>query len=317
MMFRPHIRSVLRPLLIPTAVAVLSVGGLTACGGPASSPDSEPTSDGDVVVRVDGEGVTQDQVDAVRAEARLSGRGDSAGAARDEAVRRLLLRREAEHLGIRIADDVVRQRVSDLEEQAGGKKALDDALDRASMTRDQLGRVVRHSLLAEAVADAKNPQIEASPAQVRAFYDRHRDDLYTTDASFRLGRITVPGEKLAEKLVRRLRRGASFPDLARRFSMDPATRYQDGDIGWVSAFTVPREVLAAVEHVASGGVADPVWSAGKWQVFKVLGRRPARVVPFAEAGEPIARELARRRRAKALDRWLDKEVERADVTTTR
>ena len=165
------------------------------------------------------------------------------------------------------------------------------------MTRDQLDDAAGYSLLAEAVADAKNADTEASPGQVRAFYDRHRDDLYTTVASYRLGKITVPGEKLAEELVRRLRRGASFPALARRYSMDQQTRYQGGDLGWVSAFTVPREVLAVVEGVAPGGVAEPVWSSGKWQVFQVVARRPARVVPFAEARDAIARELTRRRRA--------------------
>ena len=73
----------------------------------------------------------------------------------------------------------------------------------------------------EAVADAKYAELRPRPAQVRAFYDRHRADLYTTDASYRLGKITVPGEKLAEKLVRLLRRGAGFAEVARRYSMDP------------------------------------------------------------------------------------------------
>lgn len=304
-----------RPLLV-AAVVVLSVAGLSACGESDMSPSPKAATSGAVVARVDGKEVTQAQVDAVRAEARLARRSDGADAARDEAVRRLLVRLEAERLGIRIGDDAVRQRVSDLEEKAGGAEALDAVLQQASMTRDQLGEAVGYSLLAEAVADAKNANMEASPGQVRAFYDRHRGDLYTTAASYRLGKITVPGEKLAEKLVRRLRHGASFRDVARRYSMDPQTRYQGGDLGWVSAFTVPREVLAAIELVAPGGVADPVWSSGKWQVFKVLARRPAHAVPFAEARDPIARELTRRRRAKALDRWLDAEVRRADVMTT-
>ncbi len=92
---------------------------------------------------------------------------------------------------------------------------------------------------------------------MRAFYERHRDDLYTTSASYWLGQITVPGEKLAEKLVRRLRRGASFPDLARRFGMDPETRYQDGDVGWVSAFTVPPGGPGGRRACGVGGRGGP------------------------------------------------------------
>lgn len=302
-------------VLVASVVAVLSMAGLGACGGSDTLPSPKAAAGDAVLARVDGEEVTQAQVDAIRAEARLAGRDDGAGAARDEAVRRVLVRLEAERLGIRVADDAVRQRVSDLEEKAGGGAALDAALEKAVMTRDQLAEAVGHSLLTEAVADAKNAHLEASPGQVRAFYDRHREDLYTTAASYRLGKITVPREKLAEELVRRLRSGASFPALARRYSMDQQTRYQGGDLGWVSAFTVPQEVLAVVEGVAPGGIAEPVWSSGKWQVFQVVARRPSRVVPFAEARDAIARELTRRRRAHALDRWIDEKLERVEVVT--
>ena len=317
MMLRYRVRRASRPLLIVTIVAVLSVAGLSACGESDASPSPKAATNDVVVARVDGKEVTRAQVDAIRAESRLAGRSDGADASRDEAVRRMLVRLEAERRGIRIGDDAVAQGVREVEKTAGGAQALDAALKEASMTREQVGEAVRYSLLAQAVANDMNADLEARPAEVRAFYDRHRADLYTTDASYRLGKITVPGEKLAEKLVRLLRRGASFPAVSRRYSMDQQTRYQGGDIGWVSAFTVPQEVLAVVEHVAPGGVADPVWSSGKWQVFKVFGRRAARVVPFAEARGPIARELTRRRRAKALDRWLDAEVRRADVVTMR
>lgn len=310
------VRRASRPLLVATVAAVLSVMGLSACGEPSASPSPKAVTTDAVVARVDGEEVTQAQVDVVRAEARLAGRDDGADAARDEAVRRLLVRREAERLGIRIGDDAVAREVGKVEENVGGTRALDAALEKASMSREQLGEAVRYGILARAVADDMNGNLEARPAQVRAFYDRHRADLYTTDASYRLGKITVPGERLAEKLVRRLRRGADFAEVARRYSMDPRTRFRGGDIGWVSAFTVPPEVQAVVEQVAPGGIAEPVWSSGKWQVFKVFATRPSRVVPFAEARAAIARELTRRRRANALERWTDRELQRVEALTT-
>ena len=316
MMLRYRVRRASCPLLVATVVAVLSVASLSACGESDTSPSPKAATRDAVVARVDGEEVTQAQVDVVRAEARLAGRGDGADAARDEAVRRMLVRLEAERLGIRIGDDAVARGVGKVEKNAGGTHALDAALKEASMTREQLGEAVRYGLLARAVADDMNADLEARPAQVRAFYDRHRADLYTTDASYRLGKITVPGEKLAEKLVRLLRRGADFAEVARRYSMDPRTRFRGGEIGWVSVFTVPGEVLAVVERVAPGGIAEPVWSSGKWQVFKVFARRPSRVVPFAEARDAIARELTRRRRANALDRWIDRGLQRVEAVTT-
>jgi parvulin-like peptidyl-prolyl isomerase len=313
MMVRTSLVRVVRVRLLSALLAGLSVAVLGACGGSLTTSSPSPTADAGVVARVDGEQVTQAQVDEIQAEARLSGRGDSTDAARGEAVRRTLVLREAERLGVSVGDAAVRRRVSEVERIAGGAEALDAALARASMTRAEFDHAIRYSLLAAALADVKYADTMISSAAVRAFYDRHRGDLYTKSASLRLAQITVPGQKLAEKLVRRLRRGADFAETARQYSMDPQTRYVGGEVGWVSAFTVPPQVLTAVQHVASGAVADPVRSSGKWQIFKVLAKRPARILPFAEAREAIARELTRRRRAAALQDWIAAERKRASI----
>lgn len=302
----------------PVAVVALAVAaglcatGLVACADPAASP-SPTASSGEVLVRVEGTGVTRADVEGIRAEARLGGRSDAGDAAQTEAVRRVLVRREAARLGVTVGDTALDRRLASLEVDAGGTAALDAALENATMTRAQLRDAVRYSLLARALADVKYADVVARPAAVRAFYDRRRDELFTTQAAFKLGKITVPGERLANTLVRRLRRGADFTALARRYSMDPETRFQGGLVGWVSGFTVPPEVQDVVAGVEPGGVADPVRSSGKWQVFKVFDTRPARVVPFWEARDDIQKELTRRRRAAALEAWVDRQVASAEV----
>ena len=114
----------------------------------------------------------------------------------------------------------------------------------------------------------------------------------------------MPGELIAEKVAARLAAGAPFAATARRFSMDPQTRAQGGYLGWVSVLTLPPEVRAALAGLRAGDVAEPVRSSGRWQLFKLFGRRPARLTPFAEVAGPIRRELTRRWRATALDDWL-------------
>lgn len=309
----PHLRQVL-PFLLASLVVAMGIAGLTACARQGASPSPAATPEDPVVVRVNGVDVTQSQIDVVRAEARLGGRRDGMSQARREATGRALVRQEAKRLGVHVTEAAVQQGVSDLEQSAGGAQALDAALSEAQMTRGQLTQAVGYSWLARALADAKYPDVAASASEARGFYDRHRD-LYTTGASYHLAKITVPGEKLAWRLARRLRRGASFTETARRYSMDTQTRYRGGDVGWVLTVTVPRDVLAVVRNAGPRGIADPVWSSGKWQVFKVLGERPARVISFSRAREAIVKELTRRRRASALKRWVEREMQRAGVVS--
>ena len=265
------------------------------------------------MARVDGVEVTRADVDAILAEARLEGRTLDRSQALDQAVRRVLVRHAAAPAGVTVDAAAVQAGLSVISERSGGEAALTAALEKAGLTRDQLKAAVAAGLLERGLADAKFPGLRAGDAAVRSFYRRNADELFTKAAEVRLGKITVPGELIADKVAARLAAGAPFGPTARRFSMDPETRFEGGLLGWVSVLTLPPEVRASLAGLRVGDVTEPVRSFGRWQLFKLFARRPAVVTPFAQAAAPIRRELTRRRRAAALDDWLARARERATV----
>ena len=265
------------------------------------------------MARVDGVEVTRADVDAILAEAHLEGRTLERSQALDQAVRRVLVRRAAAGAGVTVDAAAVQAGLSAISERSGGETGLTAALETAGLTRDQLKSAVAAGLLEGGLADAKFPGLRAGNTAARSFYRRNADVIFTTAAAVRLGKITLPGELLAEKVAARLAAGAPFGPTARRFSMDPETRAQGGLLGWVAVFTLPPEVRAALAGRRAGDVTEPVRSSGRWQLFKLLARRPAVVTPFAEVAAPIRHELTRRRRAAALDDWLARARERATV----
>jgi parvulin-like peptidyl-prolyl isomerase len=297
-------------------LAAVAIIVLSSCGGTAGSSPSATASPGRgaaVVARVDGVEVTRADVDAIVAEARLEGHTLDGAQARERAVRRVLVRRAAARAGVTVADAAVQARLSALSERSGGEAALTAALARAGLSRDQLTAAVQAKLLEGAVADAMFPGLRAGDAAARSFYRRNKDVLFTTAEQLRLGKITLPGELLARKVAARLGAGAPFGPTARRFSMDPETRAQGGLLGWVSVFTVPPEVQAAVAGLRAGAVSEPVRSSGRWQLFKLYARRPAKVTAFADVAAAIRHELTRRRRAAALADWLVGARQRATI----
>ena len=134
------------------------------------------------------------------------------------------------------------------------------------MTRDELAEAAGYVLLAEAVADVKYAGTEAPPGQVRAYYDRRRDDLYTTVASYRLGKITVPGKKLAERALGACAAAQAFgpwPD-ATAWTSRPGIRAGSsvGSLRSPCRGSWPARVRRAASQSR--------WSSGKWQVFRVV-----------------------------------------------
>jgi parvulin-like peptidyl-prolyl isomerase len=293
----------------------LAASTFAACEKPGAGPS--PTSAGHtVVVRVDGEAVTRADVDAVRAELRFAGVEDDEQAARAQAIRRLLVRREAGRLGVTVSQKAVDERLAGITAGAGGEEALAAALENAAMTREQFVAAARHALLEIALAAKLFTDEKPIDAEVVAFYREQREGLFTRPAAVRLRKITVPSEAMATRAATEADGGLAFAAAARRYSMDEKTRYEGGMLGWILVDSLPQEVASALAGLSAKEVSSPIHSFGRWHLYQVVDRRDERAVPLAEVRDEIRRELTRRRRANALDAWVRSQLEEATVDTS-
>jgi parvulin-like peptidyl-prolyl isomerase len=301
-------------LLTLLALCLTAAAVIAACGsGGAGTPASMSASPDPVVLRVDGRAVLQSAVDAVRAEFRLGGSKDSEARAREEVVRRELLRQEAERLGVKADPADVKARRADLAGQAGGEAGLKVVLQRAGMTDAQLRRDLEDGVLHEALQDAKFTSLETSTAEARAYYDKHRASLRQT-ASAHLWSIQVAAERIAETALGRLRSGHSFEEVARQFSTDPEAKARGGDMGTVSLASLPATLRKAVEASKESVPTKPVQAPGGWYVLKATDIKPAGTPAFGQVRGQIVRELTRERRFKALEDWIDQARDEAAIT---
>lgn len=295
-------------LLLAVAAAALACGGGTSPSA-TPSPDASPR----VAARVDGQVVTQAEVEAVRAELRLEGADDDAEAARDEAVRRLLVRHQAAELGVSVPEIDVERRLRAVQAQLGGAEQATAALEAAGMSEAQLRAATSYSLLERALQDRMFRDLEATDAAASAFYRAQRAALFTQPARVRLRSITVPSQQVAKRLAAEIEAGASFADVSRRSSIDPETGDAGGALGWVTVTSLPAAIRTALAPVPTGGLSEPVKFLGRWQIYRVEARRPAEVVPLAQVKSAIRTELTRRKRAAALGRWVADQRAQATV----
>jgi parvulin-like peptidyl-prolyl isomerase len=308
-------RSSPSPLLFAAAIFVLVVLLLASgCGhttpGASTSPDassassSAAASPGAVVVTVNGSPVRAGDVELVHAERRLLGQDDDSASALREAIERNLMYREAERLHLEPRAATVRSRLAELESSYGGSDALDGALLSAEATRAQLERSVTDGVLRETLRNAKYPDLEATPTEVRAYYRRNRDRLFTRPASVHLGAIEVRTRMVAENAIRLLREGRPFAEVARQLSIDPESKSSGGDIGWILTSSLPPGARGSVARAGTGVIEKPFSGNGAWYVFDVIARRAGRIAAFSDVRERIRSELTDVARSKALQRWL-------------
>ena len=108
----------------------------------------------------------------------------------------------------------------------------------------------------------------------------------------------------ADSVLAALRAGADFAAAARRFSDDPQTRDQGGELGWFRRGYMVREFEAAAFHMRPGQISDVVESPFGFHLIQVERAEPtevmARHILFAPALTDADREAARARADSVL-----------------
>ena len=169
---------------------------------------------------------------------------------------------------------------------------LDPAVKAAlDLARDKILSDVRLSKLDKATI----PSADALQAYAEAMY-KANPRKYETPEQIRIRHILIravePNAKtLAEQLLKDLRGGASFEELAKTRSQDPGSAAQGGDLGLVSRGRMIKQFEdAAFLLTQPGALSNVVETQFGFHIVKLEERRPAGTPAFEVVKETILKE---------------------------
>jgi foldase protein PrsA len=287
----------LRALLVCTTVFGVALLALTGCGAKAKS--GAVASKDAVVARVNGHEIHRSQVDAARSQSVMSQQALTYQQALGATIDEELVREEAQRLGVTIADAAVERRLLQVQTSVGDEQQFEALLRASGLTVAAFKQRLGVGLLEELVSRAKFPRLAASASQARAFYEKNLS-LFTNGPTVNLCDMVLKTRGQALMVLNRLHGGQSFAAAARQFARDET----GGQLGWILVSSLPKELAAVVAKLWPGQLSGPVGSVGGVHVLKLLGRRRATVVSFAQARSHIVAELSLERQQTALLRWL-------------
>jgi peptidyl-prolyl cis-trans isomerase SurA len=191
----------------------------------------------------------------------------------NEVQDKLLLVRAAEdsiEVDADMIEEYVRSRMRQFKDQ-GGPEAFEAELSRMGFTerifRDNLRQSIRKDFIRERMYQSLAQRVNVSPREIAEFQKAYLSGSSNSDM-VSLSHIVISpaptGEKVekaraqAEDLLRRVRAGEDFSDLAREFSEDPGSGVQGGDLGFFSRGTMVPEFEEVAFSLKPGEISDLV-----------------------------------------------------------
>jgi parvulin-like peptidyl-prolyl isomerase len=200
---------------------------------------------------------------------------------------------------VSVARTEVLNAIIPLEQQLGGRAALQQQLAHQHLEFSDLRLLTTRLLLIQKVAqDVAKGQV--SDRELRQRYQQESLQFTILDAAH----ILVHNEAAAVK-IRAQATPQNFADLARRYSKDPGSGPKGGDLGPTPASQLDQTFVQAALALKPGEISQPVHTQFGWHLIRLISTK---VEPFEQARSQLVAEFA----GQAFTDWLAKES-RSDV----
>jgi peptidyl-prolyl cis-trans isomerase D len=167
-------------------------------------------------------------------------------------------------------------------------------------------RKIKYAVLDTAKVQAG---VQVSRDDLQAYYNQHRDQYRVAEqakVSHILIKTPLPGpdgkvddkgvaeaQKRAEDLLKQLKAGAKFEDLAKKYSEDPGSAKEGGSLGWIGKGRTVPEFEKAAFSLPKGQISDLVKSSYGFHIIRVDDRQDAHMKTLDEVTgeiEPVVKQ---------------------------
>lgn len=182
------------------------------------------------------------------------------------------------------------------------RRVLDEVIDQKLLAREAARRRLDASPLAQRRLEATRERIlgdmlvesvvngTITDQAVQTLYNEQLR-LARTSEEYRVRLILSRTKPEADAVVGILGQGASFEAVATERSIDEATRFSGGDLGYSTLDVMPQAYANALRDQPAGATVGPFQTEGGWAVLRVEDRRKENPPTLEQARPQIVRYL--------------------------
>src|SRR3984885_642376 len=139
--------------------------------------------------------------------------------------------------------------------------------------------------------------IQLTDAQILAYYNTHKDEYRTPERvharHILLSTANKPKEEVpkiqaqADALLKQIKSGGDFAELAKKNSQDPGSAQKGGDLGWVSRGQMVKNFEDSVFTLKPNEISNVVTTEYGFHIIQVLEKQPAHLQTMDEVKPAI------------------------------
>lgn len=209
----------------------------------------------------------------------------------------------------RFIEDFVQDRIR---EQYGDRSRLIRSLKERGRSYADFRKEIREQFIVEQMQNFHiSSAIIVSPADIERYYREHIKD-YRLPDQIKLSMIVLNKtegadnssvEKLAAEILKKIRGGADFAEMASIYS-EGSQRSEGGDWGWIETKVLRAELAKAASLLKAGEIGEIIITPDACYIMRVDKIRIAHVRPLSDVRDEIEKNLKAEERKRLQEQYV-------------
>jgi foldase protein PrsA len=223
-------------------------------------------------------------------------------------VQETLIEQYAKNNNINVSDAEIDARETEINANfpAG---SWDEMLKARGLTEADVRAALREQIILDKALTSK---VTITPAQIQDYFNKNHAT-YDKPETVTARHILVPNLALANQVEGDLKAGQSFADLAKKYSTDPGSKDQGGNLG---SFAKGKMVPSFDKYAFSapvGQISPPIKSPFGYHIIQVQSRTPGQKASLASATPQIEETLREQQEAPLIQPFLQELQQKATI----
>lgn len=227
-----------------------------------------------------------------------------------------MLLNESEKQGITVSDAEVDAELSQIKTNFLDETGFATALNQAGVTEAEFSQTIKDTLGIQKLLEIQMAdKIKVSDNEIKAFYDSN-PNLFEQEERVHARHILKMVEpnasaidrdkkkKELEEVLRALKNGSDFSDLAMKYSDDPS-KIMGGDLGYFTRGRMVKPFEDAAFALKTGEISGIVETQFGYHIIKLEDRQSARTIPYEEIKSAISENISMQKRQEAADQYIN------------
>ncbi len=232
----------------------------------------------------------------------------------DQLIEETLVIKEAKRLGITVTEQELEEEIMKTRDDYKGESLREYLNNQGISFEDWKDRVKEKLLVEKTIRHGSRHKGDITTEDAQKYYEAHRDE-YLLPERVQARQIVVASKRNADRILRELKKGKDFEDLAVEHSLGPEGRF-GGDLGYFARGDMPRE-FNVVFSMKKGQVSEVVKSPYGFHVFKVEDKTLSRQLIFEEVVDDIKRKIVQMKSEQLYYQWLEELKRNAKIERNR